>query len=59
VTRLQRDVTKALQDPEVKRHFSEQGFVTVGSTSAEFAKLIADEMEMNRRLALKIDFTAQ
>ena len=59
VTRMQRDVAKALQDPEVKRHFSEQGFVAVGSTSAEFVKVIADEMEMNRRLALKIDFTAQ
>ena len=56
---MQRDVAKALQDPEVKRHFSEQGFVAVGSTSAEFVKVIADEMEMNRRLALKIDFTAQ
>jgi tripartite-type tricarboxylate transporter receptor subunit TctC len=59
VTRMRNEVAKALQDPEVKRSFAEQGFVAVGSTPAEFAKIIADEIDNNKRLALKIDFTAQ
>jgi tripartite-type tricarboxylate transporter receptor subunit TctC len=59
VNRMRNEVAKALQDPEVKRSFSEQGFVAVGSTPAEFAKIIADEIDNNKRLALKIDFTAQ
>ena len=57
VSRMRNEVVKALQDPDIKRNFSEQGFVPVGSTPAEFARTIADEIEMNRRLALKIDFT--
>jgi tripartite-type tricarboxylate transporter receptor subunit TctC len=58
VNKLQREVNKAVQDPEVKRSFLDQGFVAVGSTPAEFAKLIQDEIDQNKRLAQKIDFTA-
>jgi hypothetical protein len=32
----------------------EQGFVPVGSTPAEFAKIVVDEIQLNRRLAAKI-----
>ena len=56
VTRMRQEVVKALDDPEVKRSFAEQGYVTVGSTPAEFAKVIADEIEVNKRLATKINF---
>ncbi|WP_408598364.1 tripartite tricarboxylate transporter substrate binding protein [Limnohabitans sp.] len=58
VTRMRQEVVKALDDPEVKRSFAEQGYVTVGSTPAEFAKVIADEIEANKRLATKINFAA-
>ena len=56
VTRMRQEVVKALEDPEVKRSFAEQGYVTVGSTPAEFAKVIADEIDANKRLATKINF---
>jgi tripartite-type tricarboxylate transporter receptor subunit TctC len=56
VTRMRQEVAKALEDPEVKRSFAEQGYVTVGSTPAEFAKVIAEEIEANKRLATKINF---
>ena len=56
VTRMRQEVVKALEDPEVKRSFAEQGYVTVGSTPAEFAKVIADEIDANKRLAAKINF---
>ena len=58
VTRMRQEVVKALEDPEVKRAFAEQGYVTVGSTPAEFAKVIADEIDANKRLATKINFAA-
>lgn len=54
VTRIQSEVAKALEDTEIKRAFEDQGFVPVGSTSAEFSKIILDEIETNRRLAAKI-----
>lgn len=59
VTRMRNEVSRALQDTDLRRSFSEQGFVPVGSTPAEFAKVIADEIETNKRLAQKIDFTVQ
>ena len=58
VMRMRQEVVKALEDPEVKRAFAEQGYVTVGSTPAEFVKVIADEIEANKRLATKINFAA-
>ncbi len=59
VTRIRNEVAKALEDPEVKRGFAEQGFVPVSSTSAEFRKTIADEIEANKRLAAKIGLTPE
>lgn len=54
VARIRGEVAKALEDPEIRRTFAEQGFVPVGSTSAEFTKTIVAEIEANRRLAAKI-----
>jgi len=54
VTRIRNEVARALEDPEVRRSFAEQGFVPVGSTSADFRKTIVDEIEANRRLATRI-----
>ncbi len=57
VTRMRNEVSKLLEDPEIKRAFAEQGFATVGSTPAEFSKVIADEIAMNKKLATRVDFT--
>jgi len=57
VNRLRNEVAKLLDDPEIKRSFAEQGFATVGSTPAEFSKVIADEIAMNKKLATRVDFT--
>jgi tripartite-type tricarboxylate transporter receptor subunit TctC len=57
VTRMRNEVTKLLDEPDIKRAFAEQGFATVGSTSAEFSKVIADEIAMNKKLATRVDFT--
>ncbi|MGE5522098.1 MAG: Bug family tripartite tricarboxylate transporter substrate binding protein [Rhodospirillaceae bacterium] len=59
VSRIRDEVAKALEDAEIRRGFASQGFVPVGSTSAEFAKLISHEIEMNRQLATKIGLEPQ
>ena len=59
VTRIQGEVAKVLEDPEIRRAFSDQGFAPAGSTSAEFAKTIVAEIEANRRLAAKIGLTPE
>ena len=55
VTRIRNEVVTALQDPEVKTAMGEQGFVPVGSSPAEFAKVVVEEIQTNRRLAAKIN----
>jgi len=57
VTLMRNEVVKALQHPEVKRAFSEQGFVPVGSTPEEFAKLIAEEIKANTALAAQLNIS--
>lgn len=57
VLRLRNEVAKILEEPEVKRSFAEQGFATAGSSPAEFTKLIAEELAMNKKLAQRVDFT--
>jgi len=59
VTRIRNEVVKALDDPEIRRAFSDQGFVPVGSAPAEFSKRIVEDIEANRRLAAKIGLTAE
>ncbi len=59
VTRMRNDIAKVLDDPEVKKAFADQGFVTVGSTPAEFAKIIDAEIEMDKKLAVRIDLKPQ
>ena len=54
VKRIRNEVAAVLQDPEIKTAMGEQGFVPVGSTPAEFAKIVVDEIQLNRRLAAKI-----
>ena len=59
VNRMRNEIAKALEDPEIRRAFAEQGFVSVGSAPADFAKTIVDEIEANRRLAAKIGLTPE
>lgn len=55
VKRMRDEVATVLQDPEIKTAMGEQGFAPAGSTPAEFAKIITDEIQINRRLAAKIN----
>ena len=55
VKRIRNEVAVALKDPEISTAMGEQGFAPVGSTPAEFAKVIVDEIQTNRRLAAKIN----
>jgi tripartite-type tricarboxylate transporter receptor subunit TctC len=59
VIRIRNEVAAALADPEIRRAFAEQGFVTVGSTPAEFRKAIQEEFDFNRKLVAKIGLTPQ
>jgi tripartite-type tricarboxylate transporter receptor subunit TctC len=43
VNRVQQETAKALQAPALKERLEAQGAIPSGNTSAEFAKLIADE----------------
>ncbi len=59
VTRIRAEVVKALEDPEIKRTFAEQGFIPVGSTPQEFSKTIIEEIAFHRRLVAKIGLKPQ
>ena len=54
VNRMRNEMVKAMEDEEIRRNFSEQGFVVSGSTPEEFSKIIIDEIETNKRLASRI-----
>lgn len=59
VNRIRNEMAKAMEDPEMKRAFAEQGFAPASSTAAEFTKTIVAEIEANRRLAAKIGLTPE
>ena len=59
VNQIRNEMVKAMEDPEMKRAFAKEGFVSVGSRSAEFAKTIVAEIEANKRLAAKIGLTPE
>lgn len=59
VTRLHAEAVRALDDPAMRRKFTEEGFVTIASTPQEFVRAIADEMDANRRLVQRIGLTPQ
>jgi tripartite-type tricarboxylate transporter receptor subunit TctC len=59
IIRIRNEVVGALADPDVKRAFAEQGFITVGSTPAELGKAVLDELEFNRKLVAKIGLAPQ
>ncbi len=57
VSRMRNEVAKLLDEPDIKKAFAEQGFATVGSTPAEFSKIVAEEIAMNKKLGQRVDFT--
>jgi tripartite-type tricarboxylate transporter receptor subunit TctC len=59
VQRMRNEIAKALEDPQVKRAFETQGFAPVASTSAEFAKIINEEIAANKKLAARIHLEPQ
>lgn len=59
VNHMRNEMAKAIEDPNMKRAFAEQGLVPVGSTPAEFAKTIVSEIEANRRIAARIGLTPE
>ncbi len=57
VNKMRLEIVKVLEQPETKKAFFDQGFEVVGSTPEEFSKVIANEIELNKRLATNIKFT--
>jgi len=57
VNKTRNEIVKVLEMPETKKAFFDQGFEVVGSTPEEFAKVVAQEIELNKRLAKTIDFS--
>jgi tripartite-type tricarboxylate transporter receptor subunit TctC len=57
VNKMRNEIVKVLELPETKKAFFDQGFEVVGSTPEEFAKVITNEIELNKRLAKTIDFS--
>ena len=56
VDKMRYAINKALEDPDLKKNFSDQGFITIGGDSEAFAKIIGNDIESNKTLASKIDF---
>ena len=59
VARIRAETVKALEDPDTKRKFVEDGFVIVTSTPQEFGKTIVDDIEFHRRLVARMGITPQ
>ena len=57
VNKMRNEIVKVLDMPETKKAFFDQGFEVVGSTPEEFAKVVSNEIELNKRLAKSIDFS--
>lgn len=57
VNKMRNEIVKVLEMPETKKAFFDQGFEVVGSTPEDFAKVVANEIDLNKRLAKSIDFS--
>jgi len=57
VTKMNSAILKVLEDGEVKRALFDQGFLTVGSSSSDFSKVILSEIAKNEKLATVVDFS--
>jgi tripartite-type tricarboxylate transporter receptor subunit TctC len=54
VGRIQQEVAAAMRDPAIVRRLDEQGIEALGLGSAELVKATADEYELNRKLAPRL-----
>ena len=59
MARIRSETAKALEDPETKRKFVEEGLIPIASTPQEFGKAILDEIALNRRLVERIGLKPQ
>ena len=59
VARIHAEAIKALEDPDTRRKFVEDGLVIVASTPQEFGKTIVDDIEFHRRLVARMGLTPQ
>jgi tripartite-type tricarboxylate transporter receptor subunit TctC len=59
VNRIQAEVAKAVKDPVVRQRLEEQGLEGVGSTTAEFAKIIEEEFALNKKLTASMGIVPQ
>ncbi len=59
VDRIQSVIAKLVKDPEMKQRFGEQGLNGVGSTSAEFEKVIQEEPALNKKITARIGIVPQ
>ncbi len=59
VNYIHSEVLKALDDPELKKHFEEAGLVGVGSKPADFAKFAEKDTQEMKELAKKIGLSAK
>ena len=57
--RLQAELVKAINDPEVRQQFEAQGLEGVGSKPEDFAKFVAKEAQVTRDIARKIGATPE
>lgn len=54
VARFHAEAARALEDTEVRRKFADQGLVPIGSTPQEFGKTILADIELHRRLVVRM-----
>lgn len=50
VNKVQQALANVLRQPEMKKQFDDLGLVTIGSTSAEFSKYVAQDIELQTQL---------
>ena len=51
---MHREVVVALGDADIRRQYEEQGLIPVGNRPEEFARIIQEELEFNRKLTARI-----
>ena len=54
VTRLETEVRKALEDPEISKKLEEVGIIPIGSTGAEMASRLRSQTDELARLARQV-----
>ena len=52
ITRLEREIAKAMLSPSLAEAFAKQGARTVGNTSPEFTKFVANEIDLWKRVVV-------